>query len=353
MIRVLVIKTSSLGDVIHTLPAINDAISAIPDIIFDWVVEENFSEIPGWNYKVDQIIPVALRRWRKNPFRSWYSSEWIEFKRKMSFQHYDAIIDAQGLLKSAWLARYANGQIYGFDKYSAREPLASNFYDHLVSVPKKLHAVERTRLLFSKSLGYSLDFRRGTYNLPFESDRQRSVVLLHGTTWASKHWSEESWIKLSSMLIDASYRVCLPWGDEGERQRAERISQASGAKVLPRMSLTEIASVLSESAGCISVDTGLGHLAAAVNTPTLAIFGPTNPFFTGFYGLHQKNLVSEFKCTPCMSRKCLYPSNLDQTAPCFEELTAIRVFDEFVRLIEKSVFPETISVVNQKKESSE
>ena len=353
MIRVLVIKTSSLGDVIHTLPAINDAISAVPDIIFDWVVEENFSEIPGWNSKVDQIIPVALRRWRKNPFKSWYSSEWAEFKRKMSFQHYDAIIDAQGLLKSAWLARYAHGQIYGFDKYSAREPLASNFYHHPVNVPKKLHAVEKIRLLFSKSLGYSLGPGLGAYNLSFESERQQSVVLLHGTTWASKHWPEESWIKLSGMLVDVSYRVYLPWGDEIERQRAERISQASGAKVLPRMSLTELASVLSESAGCISVDTGLGHLAAAVNVPTLAIFGPTSPFFTGFYGLNQKNLASEFKCTPCMSRKCLYPLNLNQTAPCFEELTATRVFDEFVGLIEKSVFPEAINVMIQAKESSE
>ncbi|MEJ6612157.1 MAG: lipopolysaccharide heptosyltransferase I [Porticoccus sp.] len=353
MIRVLVIKTSSLGDVIHTLPAINDAISAIPDITFDWVVEENFSEIPGWNSKVNQIIPVALRRWRKNPFRFWYSSEWAEFKRKMSLQRYDAIIDAQGLLKSAWLAKYANGQIYGFDKYSAREPLASNFYHHPVSVPKNLHAVERTRLLFSKSLGYSLNSGLGKYNLSFELERQQSVVLLHGTTWASKHWSEESWIKLSGMLIDAGYRVFLPWGDEIERQRAERISQASGAKVLPRMSLTEIASTLSASAGCISVDTGLGHLAVAVNTPTLAIFGPTNPFFTGFYGLNQKNLASEFKCVPCMSRKCLYPLSLNQAAPCFGELTATRVFDEFAGLIEKSIFPETVSIVSQTKEFSE
>ena len=353
MTRVLVIKTSSLGDVIHTLPAINDAVSAIPDVVFDWVVEENFSEIPAWNYKVDRVILVSIRKWRKNIFGFWFSREWSEFKRKINLHHYDAIIDAQGLLKSAWLTRYVNGETYGFDKYSAKESLASNFYDHPISVSKELHAVERIRLLFSRSLGYSIDSDMGEHGLSFSSERERSVVLLHGTTWASKHWPEKSWIKLSSMLLEANYKVSLTWGNKKERFRAERIAKESGAEVLPKMSLTEIASLLSKSAGCISVDTGLGHLAAAVETPTLAIFGPTNSGLTGFYGSSQKNLTSKFKCAPCMSRKCLYSLSLNQSSPCFEEITADIVFKEFAALIDKTSDSVKINNLGQTEETYE
>ena len=353
MTRVLVIKTSSLGDVIHTLPAINDAVSAIPGVVFDWVVEENFSEIPAWNYKVDRVISVSIRKWRKNIFGFCFTREWSEFKSKMNLHHYDAIIDAQGLLKSAWLTRYANGETYGFDKHSARESLASSFYDHPINVSKELHAVERIRLLFSRALGYSIKSDMGEHGLSFSAERVRSVVLLHGTTWASKHWPEKSWIKLSSKLVEANYRVSLTWGNEKERFRAERIARETGAEVLPKMTLTEIALLLSTSTGCISVDTGLGHLAAAVNTPTLAIFGPTNSGLTGFYGSNQKNLTSEFKCAPCMSRKCVYSLSLNQSSPCFEEITPDIVFKEFTALIDKTSDAVKISNLGQREETYE
>lgn len=332
MPRVLVVKTSSLGDVIHSLPALTDAVRAIPDVVFDWVVEQSFAEVPRWHPAVDRVIPVSVRRWRKHPVQAWRTGEWQAFKAQVGRYQYDAVIDAQGLLKSAWLTRYAKGVRYGLDKHSAREPISARFYHHPVEVAKGQHAVERVRQLFSKALGYSLGGEQGEYSLSFQGERQRSVVLLHGTTWASKHWPETSWVELGALLQQAGYRVKLPWGNAVEQSRAERIAQQCGAEVLPKMSLTELAALLAVSAGCVSVDTGLGHLAAAVDTPTLALFGPTNSALTGFYGKHQLSLQSTFHCAPCMSRECQYPLGPDDFAPCFDELSAPRVFQQFEAL---------------------
>ena len=342
MPRVLVVKTSSLGDVIHSLPALTDAARAIPDIKFDWVVEQSFAEVPSWHPVVDRVIPVAVRRWRKHPVQAWRSGEWSEFKQKVGHYSYDAVIDAQGLVKSAWLTRYAKGVRYGLDKASAREPIASYFYDQPIDVAKGQHAVERVRQLFAKALGYSIDGQLdnvlGEYSLSFQSDRQKSVVLLHGTTWVSKHWPEHSWIELSRLLLEAGYQVKLPWGNEDEKTRAERIAGDSAAQVLPKMSLSELAALLSASVGCISVDTGLGHLAAAVDTPTLALFGPTNSALTGFYGKNQQSSQSVFHCAPCMLRECKYQFPPGEFPPCFEELSAARAFQQFVAMQENLDF---------------
>ena len=342
MPRVLVVKTSSLGDVIHSLPALTDAARAIPDIKFDWVVEQSFAEVPSWHPVVDRVIPVAVRRWRKHPVQAWRSGEWAEFKQQVGDYAYDAVIDAQGLFKSAWLTRYAKGVRYGLDKASAREPIASYFYDQPIDVAKGQHAVERVRQLFAKALGYSIDGQLdnvlGEYSLSFQSDRQKSVVLLHGTTWVSKHWPEHSWIELSRLLLEAGYQVKLPWGNEDEKTRAERIAGDSAAQVLPKMSLSELAALLSASVGCISVDTGLGHLAAAVDTPTLALFGPTNSALTGFYGKNQQSLQSVFHCAPCMLRECKYQLPPGEFPPCFEELSAARAFQQFVAMQENLDF---------------
>ena len=157
MKRVLIIKTSSLGDVIHTLPALTDAVHALGEIQFDWVVEENFSAIPAWHPAVRKVIPVAIRRWRKNIFRRLFSAEWKKFRQQLKQEHYDYVIDAQGLLKSAWITLLAHGDSYGLDKHSAREGMASRFYQYPQTVARQQHAVERVRQLMSHSLDYQLD----------------------------------------------------------------------------------------------------------------------------------------------------------------------------------------------------
>ena len=162
--RVLIVKTSSMGDVLHTLPALTDAQQAIPGIQFDWVVEEGFAQIPSWHSAVDRVIPVAIRRWRKAWFSAPIKAERKAFRDAVRLQQYDAIIDAQGLVKSAALVtRLARGVKHGMDWSTAREPLASLFYNRKHHIAKQQHAVERTRELFAKSLGYVKPQSQGDY----------------------------------------------------------------------------------------------------------------------------------------------------------------------------------------------
>lgn len=298
--KVLIVKTSSLGDVIHTLPALTDAVRAIPGVCFDWVVEEGFAEIPSWHPAVDKIIPVAIRRWRKSLVQTWRSGEWRQFKKALMAEKYDAIIDAQGLVKSALLTRKARGPKFGFDKNSAREPLSSRFYDNPKSVAWDQHAVERVRQLFAQSLGYELPQSTGHFSLDksrfdtslVESDNY--VVFVHGTTWATKHWPENYWCELAAKVNERGYQVVLPWGNDKEKIRAEKIARSvSNARVLPKLNLAGVAGVICGAKAAVAVDTGLGHLTAALETPAISLYGPTSPEKVGAYGSNQVHLTLE------------------------------------------------------------
>jgi len=348
-LRVLLIKTSSLGDVIHTLPALTDAMNALPGIQFDWVVEEGFAEIPTWHPAVANVIPVAIRRWRKNLWQTVKNGEWRRFKRRLRDTRYDLVIDAQGLLKSAWLTRYVKAPVAGLDKTSAREPMAARFYDRPYVVARGQHAVERLRQLFAQALGYRVPAGLGDYGL----DRSRLltatndapfVLFLHGTTWDTKHWPELYWRQLAERMIGQGLEVRLPWGNPAEKARAERIADGlDNAVVLPKLNLAGVARVLASAQGCVAVDTGLGHLAAALDVPTLSLFGPTNPGLTGAYGRSQVHLAAEYPaCAPCLQKKCTYrPTPEDQRQVdterewpmCFTRLNPERVANQLGALL--------------------
>jgi len=348
-LRVLLIKTSSLGDVIHTLPALTDALRALPGIQFDWVVEEGFAEIPTWHPAVANVIPVAIRRWRKNLWQTFKNGEWRQFKQRLRDARYDLVIDAQGLLKSAWLTRYVKAPIAGLDKASAREPMAARFYDRPYAVARGQHAVERLRQLFGQALGYAVPAGLGDYGL----DRSRLlapgadapfVLFLHGTTWDSKHWPELYWRQLAERMIGQGLEVRLPWGSPAEKARAERIADGlDNAVVLPKLNLAGVARVLAAAQGCVAVDTGLGHLAAALDVPTLSLFGPTNPGLTGAYGKSQVHLAADYPaCAPCLQKKCTYrPTPEDQRQVdterewpmCFTRLNPERVANQLGALL--------------------
>ncbi|WP_282371691.1 lipopolysaccharide heptosyltransferase I [Pseudomonas sp. PS02290] len=347
--RVLLIKTSSLGDVIHTLPALTDAMGALPGIQFDWVVEEGFAEIPTWHPAVANVIPVAIRRWRKNLWQTLKNGEWRQFKHRLRDTRYDLVIDAQGLLKSAWLTRYVKAPIAGLDKTSAREPMAARFYDRPYAVARGQHAVERLRQLFAQALGYQVPAGLGDYGL----DRSRLltatndapfVLFLHGTTWDTKHWPELYWRQLAERMIGQGLEVRLPWGNPAEKARAERIADGlDNAVVLPKLNLAGVARVLASAQGCVAVDTGLGHLAAALDVPTLSLFGPTNPGLTGAYGRSQVHLAADYPaCAPCLQKKCTYrPTPEDQRQVdterewpmCFTRLNPERVANQLGALL--------------------
>lgn len=293
--RVLIVKTSSMGDVLHTLPALTDAQQAIPGIQFDWVVEEGFAQIPSWHSAVDRVIPVAIRRWRKAWFSAPIKAERKAFRDAVRLQQYDAIIDAQGLVKSAALVtRLARGIKHGMDWSTAREPLASLFYNRKHHIAKQQHAVERTRELFAKSLGYAKPQLQGDYAIAqhfmneHKADAGQYAVFLHATTRDDKHWPEANWRELIDLLNNTGIRIKLPWGAPHEEERAKRLAEGFPyVDVLPRMSLEDVARILAGAKFVVSVDTGLSHLTAALDRPNITLYGPTDPGLIGGYGKNQ------------------------------------------------------------------
>lgn len=299
--RVLLIKTSSMGDVIHTLPALTDAQNAIPGICFDWVVEEGFADIPAWHPAVERIIPVAIRRWRKNLWQTWRSGEYRRFKASLREKPYDLILDAQGLTKSAWLTRGLDAPVHGLDRHSAREPFACRFYQQRHAVSWDLHAVERIRSLFALALGYAKPQSTGDYGLDRQAlaaqlvgaPKQPWLMFLHGTTWPSKHWPQANWRALAQHYSAAGWHVRLPWGNAEEQARAQSIADGlAGVEVLPKLRISEVACWLAGARACVAVDTGLGHLAAAMDTPCVSLYGPTLPGKIGAYGRGQLHLCA-------------------------------------------------------------
>lgn len=352
--RVLIVKVSSLGDIIHTLPAITDAKRANRRLQFDWVVEENFVEVPSWHPAVDRVIPVALRRWRKNVVKTVRSGEFSTFKQDLKREHYDLIIDAQGLIKSGIISRLAKGLTVGLSNSTIKEPLATLFYNKRYSVPREEHAVQRVRELFSRALNYSLsedDLKRIDYGLDLarigidEPSRQTgNLVFLHGTTWTTKHWPQSYWRELAKLATAKNYTVSLPWGSEREKERAETIARGiEGVSVLPRQNLTGMARHIAAADAVVGVDTGLCHLAAALGTPTLTLFGPTNPGLSGTVGQYQERLSSQLACSPCMAKQCSYEGEpvvvefSDQKAviepPCFSSNPPAKVLQQMQHLV--------------------
>lgn len=342
----LLVKTSSMGDLLHTLPALTDAWQRWPEIRFHWLVEEAFGDIPGWHPAVARVIPLPWRRWRKNPWQAWQQGELRRFYHTLREGEYDRIIDLQGLLKSAVPARLGRGPVWGLDGGSARESLAALFYHHRVTVNPAQHAILRNRLLMAQALGYALlppsSVEYGLDRLVLRKGRTvRSsgeaafFVFLHSTTWASKHWPESYWQRLIRLAAEAG-DIVLPWGNEAERERARRLSRVAPGRcrVADRMGLTTLAHLLARAAGVVSVDTGPAHLAAAVGTPAVCLYGPTDPAQIGTVAANHRHLTGLCPHAPCKKRACPRPSNGPIHPPCFEAISPEMVWQTLLNLVD-------------------
>ncbi|TJW45939.1 MAG: lipopolysaccharide heptosyltransferase I [Mesorhizobium sp.] len=296
--KVLIVKTSSMGDVIHTFPAVEDARRNRPDVSFDWCVEEAFAGIVALHPAIGEIHTVAIRRWRKQLLDGDTWREAAGLRRAFRNCRYDLVIDAQGLLKSVLVARQAAAPIAGFDGSSAREPSASLFYDRRYAVPRDLHAIERTRRLFGLALGYEPDFstlESGIVLPPagMAGISGKTAFLLHGTSREDKKWPVGDWIETARLLMKRGMTPVTTWSNDREKAVAEAIVQAVPQTVLvPKSPLAEIAAIIGRAVLVVGADTGLTHLASAFGLPTVAIFLATEPGLTGPRGPFSSTLLA-------------------------------------------------------------
>jgi heptosyltransferase-1 len=279
-----VIRPSSLGDIVHALPIVHDLKRHRPGIAVDWVAEEQFASLVALNRGVRRVIPFALRRWRRSVLARTTWRELAVFRRELKLARYDVVIDLQEQFKGALVAWLARGHSHGLDRASIREPVASAMYRHTHRIDPKQHLIDRCRQLAGKALGYEpVGEPRFDLAPPPEPSEPESrlAVCLHATSRSDKLWPEPHWRALIARLAGAGMRVLLLSGSEDETKRSVRLAQGSPAAVLPRRELPALAALLARADLVCGVDTGLTHLAAALRTPTIAIFTATDPHLAG------------------------------------------------------------------------
>lgn len=345
--KILVVRLSSLGDILHLFPAISDLRRHYPSAVIHWMVEPGFAEVVSWHEAVDRVITVPLRAHKK----IWWKIPILlsKLQRQLKAEKYDLVLDAQGLLKSAVMSRLAGVPVYGFDEKSAREPLSARLYQRTASTPDGLHVIGKNRQLitqlFAADIAQPADFGIKKYR---EERRQKKlsetlseitsqpyIVLLHGTTWNSKYWPETAWSELIEKLAQQGWRCLLPWGNEAEHQRADRLQSVAGERVqvLPRLSLTELMDVLLRAHAFVSVESGIGHLAAAFGVPGVMLHGPTDPEYSGILGKACRHITSGLYCSPCFKRDCPRLQGNQEIPPCQLQIEPGQVAEHCLKLI--------------------
>ena len=288
--RVLFVKLSSLGDVIHHFPAVTELAAHRPDAHIGWVVEEAYVDLVAMHPAVRESFAVSLRRLRRNPLGGAAWRRIVDTRSRLARARWDYVVDAQGLIKSAVVSRFARRPAFGLDAASARERIAAHFYAVKVAVPRGLHAVERNRRLVGEVFGYRPEglARYGLSRPPAAppwAPPAPYAVLLHAASRAGKRWPDERWIALGHALAARGLPAVVPGGTDAERAVAARLAAAiPGAIAAPAIGLAEAGALLAHAQIVAGVDTGLAHLAAALGTPTVGIYCGSSPARTGLHG---------------------------------------------------------------------
>lgn len=341
--RVLIIKLTSMGDLMHALPALTDAARQFPGITFDWVVDEAFAEVPLWHPAVNNVITTSHRRWKKSLWETLSGGELREFYRELNLHEYDAVIDMQNNLKSALVSFLRRGAVIGLDKDSCRERPAHLAYQQPISVDPQQHAVERMRQILAQSLNYAKPATKANYGTNFSKYplpaldftlSKRYLIFVHNASWLTKLWPVHYWQQTVLKAVQAGFSVLLPCGNDEEYQRAKQIALVDdNAYALPRLSLNEMAALMHHASGALCSDTGLAHLAAVASTPALTLYGATDAGLIGTYGRNQQHEVSEFSCAPCYKRRCPLPESQQGEPVCMRDMNPDQVWHGLAPLL--------------------
>ena len=298
--KVLILKLTSMGDLMHALPALTEAEQNIKDISFDWVVDKAFSSVPSWHPAVDKIIQTDHRNWKKQLFSSKSREALNLVKKEINATDYDFVVDMQNNLKSAFLSFLSDHSVTGMDASSSREYPAHWAYSNKIHINKSLHAIDRQKELLALSLGYSSssDINYGLSKVKFLKPAvalpANYVVLVQNASWPTKQWPVACWKDLVKHLDGHGVNVLLPSGNKEELLRAKDIASVSEkATALEILPLNEVAYIIDNADYCICSDTGLAHLSAAVNTPSLTLYGPTDINLIGTKGNNQIHIVGD------------------------------------------------------------
>ena len=341
--RVLLVKMTSMGDVFHALPAVSELKSYFPDVVIDWLVDEQFAEIPLWSRHINRVFSVPLRQLKKDKKWSGFSALRVVLK-EIRKQQYDLIVDAQGLLKSALISRsLCAKQRHGYAKGSIREPIASCFYTHQHVIEFEQHAVTRLRQLFAASLGYSYDDSRELdYGLRLQhvihKKPQQTLLCFPCTSWPSKHWPVEYWRELFSLLDDGRRLIQLAWGSAKDREYALHLSRGfNHVELLPSTTITEVCDDVKQVHTVIAVDAGFAHLPQMFGVPLVALYGASSLRRTGPLAKRQRILSAEFSCSPCFKRQCQFKGDSKLKPACYETVTPSTVNQAVLELLSDSV----------------
>jgi heptosyltransferase-1 len=287
-VRILIVKTSSMGDVVHALPAVSDICRERPGTAIDWLVEAPFAAIPSLHAGVQRVLPLAWRKWRKRLWARDTRESMAALRADLKRERYDLVLDLQGLLKSALWGLQARGPLVGMDRASLREPLAALFYRRRAAVSRQLQAVERNRRLAATHLGYAPPTTPPEFGIhapagSWHADAA-SAALIPCASRREKLWPEANWIAVGERLRRAGLTPVVVWGNDEERARAERIAAACGGAVPPFLTVADMAAVLGQARQIIGLDTGFSHLAAAFGQPTIGIYCDHEPGLAGITG---------------------------------------------------------------------
>lgn len=289
--KLLVVKTSSMGDLVHALPAISDMAAQVPGLQIHWLAEKPFDAVARLHPVVQQVWPMAWRKWRKRLWAAEVRAAMGALRRELHAQRFDLVLDLQGLLKSVLWARQAGAPVAGYDRASAREPLAALGYQRHATVSRSLHAIERNRRLAAAHLGYALPPGPPRFGLAPATPAWRPatggrplVVLVPMASQAAKLWPDAHWAALADTMVAQGLAVTALWGSADEQQRAQALCARAGGELPPFLSIADAAALLGSAALVVGLDTGFVHLAAAQGVPTLGLYRTHDPAHTGVVG---------------------------------------------------------------------